>query len=29
MADKVNRFKIVQIIKANKLIQMYQRIKPS
>lgn len=29
MADKVNRFKIMQIIKANKLFQMYQRIKLS
>lgn len=29
MADKVNRFKIMQIIKANKIFQMYQKIKLS
>ena len=29
MADKVSRFKIMQIIKANKLFQMYQRVKIS
>ncbi len=27
MADKVNKFKIMQIIKANKFFQMYQKIK--
>ncbi len=29
IADKVNRFKIMQIIKANKLFQTYQKIKLS
>ncbi len=29
VADKINKFKIMQIIKANKLFQMYQRIKMS
>lgn len=29
MAEKVSRFKIMQIIKANKLFQMYQRVKIS